>query len=126
MNYSKHIFNIFTHMNERRTQVLPENRYWVEYYLRKVWQIAYELFASFRWPTNLPDWLEEKFKDYVTYEEERIRKNLKDVHYDIDALDTVSIVAGPGRIEKVRPSASCHAIILNRFTCRIFSLYYIC
>lgn len=83
--------------------MLPENRCWVEYYVYQVWQVGYELCTSFRPPlqSEVPDWLEAKFQDYVTYEENRIRRNLKDINYDIDALDTVFIIAGPGRIEKV-------------------------
>ena len=30
-----------------------------------------------------------------------MRQNLHDIKFDIDALDTVYVVAGPGRIEKV-------------------------
>ena len=89
-----------------RKLVLPENRYYAEYYLRKVWQVAYELCRSLRWPEDLPDWLEAKFQNYVTLEEQRIHQNLQDIHYDIDALDTVYIVLGPGRIEKASSALS--------------------
>lgn len=88
-------------MHVMKSAVLPENRDLVEYYIYKVWRVGVELTISFRKPESLPDWLETKFQEYVTYEEERIKKNLKDIRYDIDALDTVYIVAGPGRIEKV-------------------------
>lgn len=49
----------------------------------------------------MPD-IQYKFQAYMDHEEERITKNLEAIHYDIDALDTVYVVAGPGRIEKVR------------------------
>ncbi len=81
--------------------MLPENRYWVDYYLSKVWKVGVEMTKSLRAPSNVPDNLEGRFKAYVDYEEDRIRKNLEDIRYDIDALDTVYVVAGPGRIEKV-------------------------
>lgn len=83
-----------------RSTVLPENRYWADYYLKNVWPVAYELIKSFR-PANVPDHVEAKFQEYADYEESRIRKNLEDIRFDIDALDTVYVVAGPGRIEKV-------------------------
>ena len=92
-------------MHIMRLHVLPINRHSVEYYLQKVWKIAFELCVPLKrrmWLRFLPEWLEGKFNDYVRYEEERIRQNLEDVHYDIDAIETVNIVAGSGRIEKVR------------------------
>ena len=100
--YVGKIRNIVGHMHAMRASVLPENRHWVDYYLGKVWQLGHTFAASLRFPQSLPDWLEGKFQEYVTFEEERIRRNLSDIHYDIDALDTVYIVAGPGRIEKAR------------------------
>ena len=42
-----------------------------------------------------------KFKEYVQFEEDRLRKNLTAIKYDIDALETVYGVIGPGRVEKV-------------------------
>lgn len=83
-----------------RSTVLPENRYWADYYLKTVWPVAFELIKAFR-QANVSDHIEAKFKDYAEYEENRIRKNLEDIRFDIDALDTVYVVAGPGRIEKV-------------------------
>lgn len=42
-----------------------------------------------------------KFSSYVSAEEARLRKNLESVAYNIDAVDTLGIVTGPGRLEKV-------------------------
>lgn len=81
--------------------VLPQNRYWADHYLQHVWPVAYELVKSLH-PTSVPEHIESKFQAYVDFEEERIRRNLADINFDIDALDTVYVVAGPGRIEKVR------------------------
>ena len=91
-------------MHEMRAHVLPINRFGVEYYLQKVWKVGFEMcipLTQKKYLKHLPDWLEEKFSDYVRYVEERIRKNLEDVKYDLDELATVYIVTGPGRIEKV-------------------------
>ena len=79
--------------------ILPVNLYWVGYYLHYVWPKAFALAGSLV-ARELPDWLDGKFQDYVVYEEDRIRKNLRDIHYRIDSLETLSVVAGPGRIEK--------------------------
>ena len=98
--YGAQILELFNHLFSIRSTLLPENRYWADYYLKNVWPVAFELIKSFR-SANIPDHIEAKFKDYAEYEENRIRKNLEDIRFDIDALDTVYVVAGPGRIEKV-------------------------
>ncbi|KAF8529737.1 hypothetical protein BU17DRAFT_36437, partial [Hysterangium stoloniferum] len=41
-----------------------------------------------------------KARSYVDAEEERLKKNLQAIKYDIDELDTIALVTGPGRIEK--------------------------
>lgn len=63
--------------------------------------MAFELVKAFR-PANVPEHVEAKFQAFADLEEERMRQNLADIRFDIDALDTVYVVAGPGRIEKVR------------------------
>lgn len=63
--------------------------------------MAFELVKAFR-PANIPEHVEAKFQAFADLEEERMRQNLADIRFDIDALDTVYVVAGPGRIEKVR------------------------
>ncbi len=102
--YRNKILQLFGHMFAMRPRILPENRYWADYYLSKVWKVGVEVTKSLRALSNVPEHLEGRFKAYVDYEEERIRKNLEDIRYDIDALGTVYVVAGPGRIEKVRLS----------------------
>ena len=46
--------------------------------------------------------LQERFKSYVEAEEEWLHEGLETVRYDINAMDTLLLVTGPGRIEKVR------------------------
>lgn len=48
------------------------------------------------------DALQEKFRSFVEDEEARLERNLDAVDYDIDAADTLVLVTGEGRIEKVR------------------------
>ena len=91
---------LFAHMFSMRTGIKAENRYWVDYYLRAVWPVAFELAQSLR-PANVAEHIEDKFQAFADFEERRIRQNLEDIRFDIDALDTVYVVAGPGRIEKV-------------------------
>ncbi|CAL1709515.1 unnamed protein product [Somion occarium] len=97
--YKEKIEHILALMYGLRSRLLPENHYWADYYLRKVWSSVVEITAGLQTP-DLPDHLEAKFEPYISHEEERIRKNLQDIRFDIDALDTVYVVAGPGRIEK--------------------------
>ena len=91
---------MLAHLFASRADLLPENRYWADYYLRNVWPVAFELVRAFR-PANIAEHIEAKFQPFADLEEERMRRNLADISFDIDALDTVYVVAGPGRIEKV-------------------------
>jgi hypothetical protein len=50
--------------------------------------------------TNDTD-LREKTQEYVLQEEARIKANLESIKYDIDAPNTLALITGPGRIEKV-------------------------
>ncbi|PSS05479.1 hypothetical protein PHLCEN_2v3761 [Hermanssonia centrifuga] len=97
--YRDRIVGLFEQMFAMRCELRPENRYWADYYLSNVWPVAFELTQSLR-PANVAEHIEDKFQTYADFEEERIRKNLEDIRFDIDALDTVYVVAGPGRIEK--------------------------
>ncbi|KAG8808806.1 hypothetical protein FRC18_004850 [Serendipita sp. 400] len=44
--------------------------------------------------------LEEKIRGYVDKEEERLKSNLQKVDWNIDGLDTLSLITGRGRIER--------------------------
>lgn len=48
------------------------------------------------------DVIQAKFQSYIDEEEARLAANLDAVDYDIDAADTLVLVTGPDRIEKVR------------------------
>jgi hypothetical protein len=48
--------------------------------------------------------LQSKFQNFVDAEEARLAANLDAVDYDIDAADTLVLVTGQGRIEKVGPN----------------------
>ncbi|THH29709.1 hypothetical protein EUX98_g4473 [Antrodiella citrinella] len=95
--YAKAIHEILSAMFDMRPKLLPRNRYWADYHLDRVWPYIAELILDLR-KREVPD-LEHKFRPFMLKEEERIRGNLRDIRYDIDALDTVPVVAGPGRTE---------------------------
>lgn len=46
--------------------------------------------------------IQSKFESYVETEERRLEQNLDRFRYDIDEEDTLSLITGPDRIEKVR------------------------
>ncbi|KAI0826090.1 hypothetical protein BC629DRAFT_47848 [Irpex lacteus] len=99
--YRNEILQIFARMFAMRDRILPENRGSVDYYLRMTWPISSQLTKSLSSPlTSIPESHEEKFKEYVQFEEDRLRNNLVRIKYDIDAVETVYGVMGPGRIEK--------------------------
>jgi hypothetical protein len=45
--------------------------------------------------------LKHKIASYVQSEETRMEGNLRSVAYELDAPDTVTLITGPGRIERV-------------------------
>ncbi len=67
---------------------------------RTMWFDTYKLTCSFGMG-GMPDNLTAKFQAYMDFEDERLTKNLEEFKYDIDELDTVYIILGPGRLEKV-------------------------
>ncbi|TFK86599.1 hypothetical protein K466DRAFT_587082 [Polyporus arcularius HHB13444] len=98
-DYTDRIIDIFAKMFSIRPLIHPANRNAVDQYLRSVWRSVCTLTSSLL-PTTYPDALRERFKSYVDSEEQRLREGLETVKYDIDAMDTLSLIMGPGRVEK--------------------------
>ncbi|TCD67366.1 hypothetical protein EIP91_010200 [Steccherinum ochraceum] len=100
--YREQIHGIFAQMFALRSKLLPENRQGADFYLNKVWQSTVELTLAFKVDDLPSDVQISRILPYAQYEEERIRRNLLDIRYDIDALDTVYVVAGKDseRLEK--------------------------
>ncbi|PIL33864.1 hypothetical protein GSI_03570 [Ganoderma sinense ZZ0214-1] len=82
-----------------RSQIHPANQHAVDRYLRTVWK-KISTFNNSLVRTTQAESLQERFKSYVEAEEQRLREGLETVKYDIDAIDTLLLVTGPGRIEK--------------------------
>ena len=83
-----------------RTTVLPPNRESIDDYFTDVWEPIHTLTAaviSLQPGSSNP----EKFKPYLEAEEARLSANLKAVDYIIDGTDTLTLITGEGRIEKV-------------------------
>jgi hypothetical protein len=124
IEYSSKIRDIMGKMFAVLHTVRPENRNAVNDYLLTVYEPVTTLIDSINYcPPN--DALRARFRSYIDSEEERLRKNLDEVDYDIDATDTLALVTGPGRIERVSPSTAkanvhlrpLHSLLCHSYTC---------
>ena len=127
IDYANKIEELLAKMEGIRVEVLPPNRRSVDNYLQCVWQIVHTLTAAV---TPLPPdpGLSgvDKFKSYLEAEEARLSTNLKAVAYTIDDTDTLTLITGVGRIEKV--SATQHIdrpACLNCVMQTVFPLIYL-
>lgn len=98
--YRDKIVELCAKMFSIRPLIHSSNRHAVDKYLRTVWKRIATLTSSFV-GTYQSDALQGRFKIYSEAEEKRLRRGLETVRYDIDAMDTLSLVTGSGRIEKV-------------------------
>jgi hypothetical protein len=88
-------------------RVLHTNRVVVDAYLSDPVFLKLDLLIRSVVPTiNHDTELERRMSSYVEQEEHRMEQNLKDVEFDIDDQNTLSLITGPGRIERVRENAS--------------------
>jgi hypothetical protein len=91
-------------MEGTRVEVLPPNRKFFDNYFTFAWKIVHTLTAAV---TPLEPELAsdasnlERFKSYLEAEETRLSTRLKAVDYNIDGTDTLTLITGAGRIEKV-------------------------
>lgn len=81
--------------------IRPANLPAVHDYIESVYRPISTLVVSVN-SAPIDEALHAHFKKYTEAEELRLKRNLEAVKYDIDALDTLSLVTGPGSIEKVR------------------------
>lgn len=105
-HYSKAINGLLKELHVAALAVIPANRAIVDRYLHGT-SLMYvdDLMASVKRACRdleADDDLWAKFLPYIQSEEQRIRKNLESIAYNIDTVDTLSIVTGPGRLERVR------------------------
>ena len=107
-HYRDKIDHIFTKMFAIRPYDHVFNRDSVDAYLYAVWKRTSTITSSVL-GTQQPSSLWQRFHLYVDSEEERLRKNLQVARYSIDAMDTLSLITGGGRIERVRNRLICPA-----------------
>jgi cell division protein FtsB len=87
-------------MDGIRAEVLPLNRHAIISYFAYHWVFIYSLIAPFL-PLQSAQVDREKFESYLEAEEARLENNLRAVDYSIDGIDTLTLITGVGRIEKV-------------------------
>jgi hypothetical protein len=97
IDYAGKIEELFAKMEGVRSVVLPPNREAVDRYLVYVFGVVHILTAAVLSQSDEP----KRFKSYLEAEETRLGNNLRAVDYIIDGADTLPLIAGVGRIEKV-------------------------
>jgi hypothetical protein len=92
-------------------EVLPPNRHSIVDYFTFSWDAIHMLTATVTslQPESGPS-TSDKFKSYLEAEEARLNTNLKAVDYVIDGTDTLTLITGEGRIEKVGARQYIHSL----------------
>ena len=105
IDYAHKIEDLIAKMEGVRGLVLPPNREAVDQYHIYIWDAIHTLTAAAlsqsSSQSSVPD-DRKKFESYLEAEEARLGNNLRAVDYVIDGFDTLSLIAGVGRMEKVR------------------------
>jgi hypothetical protein len=104
IDYAQKMEDLLAKMEGVRSVVLPPNREAVDQYFGCVWDVVHTLTAAVNSQTSqisVPD-DSKKFKPYLEAVEVRLGNNLQAVDYIIDGVDTLPLITGVGRVEKVR------------------------
>ena len=102
IDHANKIEELVAKMEGVRAEVLPPNRQSVDDYFTFSWKTLHTLTAAVTQLQPKPGpstW--DKFKSYLEAEEARLSTNLTAVDYVIDGTDTLTLITGTGRIEKV-------------------------
>jgi hypothetical protein len=105
IDYAHKIDELFAKIAGLRSMVLPPNRAAVDRYITGVWVCVHQLTAAVLSQKSTQKSGPEdskRFESHLKAEEARLGNNLQAVHYVIDGVDTLPLIAGVGRIEKVR------------------------
>ena len=110
-----------------RSEVLPPNRRSVDVYFTYTWETVHTLTAAVTSlePDSGPS-SGDKFAPYLEAEEARLSANLKAVDYTVDGTDTLALITGVGRIEKVGMRQHTHrSADLNCVLQTVFPVIYL-
>lgn len=103
-SYKGKICGVILNMFRDRSQLLPTNRALVDEYLDHA---VFDDLLVLLWcikpfgSTVLNDDLRKKTLEYAQKEELRMEHNLLLMTYQIDTASTLTLITGPGRIERV-------------------------
>jgi hypothetical protein len=101
IDYARKIEDLFAKMEGLRSTVLPPNRDAFDGYFENTWIRVHVLTAAVLSQQYSEPEDPKRFKSYLEAEEARLGNNLRAVDYTIDGVDTLPLIAGVGRIEKV-------------------------
>jgi hypothetical protein len=90
---------------------MPGNKRYVNEYIEGCWQHVTALTSSIERYDSPPPWLEEKFASYAESQESILKERLAKIQYDIDAVETVSLILRGDRIEGVRTSSGVCSLV---------------
>ena len=116
VDYAQKIEDMFAKMEGVRSVVLPPNREAIDRYFGDVWEVVHTLTAAVQSQSSQSIGPDEstKFKPYLEALEARLGDNLQAVDYVVDGVDTLSLITGMGRVEKVRTShARCSSGLIS-------------
>jgi hypothetical protein len=104
IDYAQKIEDLFAKMEGARSAVLPPNREAVDRYFAFAWEVVHTLTAAVLSQSSQSSGTDElkRFKSHLEAEETRLGNNLKAIDYIIDGVDTLPLITGMGRVEKVR------------------------
>ncbi|KAJ6488972.1 hypothetical protein C8R45DRAFT_993301 [Mycena sanguinolenta] len=100
--YCLEIEELFNQMHLVKLEMavkMPGNTCYVNDYLEGCWQHVTALTSSIERYSGGELWLEGKFSPYIDSQEAILKQRLTRIKYDIDAIETVSLVLRGGRIE---------------------------
>ncbi|KAJ7312624.1 hypothetical protein DFH08DRAFT_943570 [Mycena albidolilacea] len=100
--YCVEIEELFAQMMLLKFQIglrMPGNVRYVNDYIENIWQHVTALTSSIERYDSPPPWLEEKFATYIQSQETTLKERLEKIQYDIDAVETVSLILRSERIE---------------------------
>ncbi|KAJ7157924.1 hypothetical protein C8R43DRAFT_996328 [Mycena crocata] len=102
--YCVEIEELFSQMFLLRKQIgiqMPGNKRYVNDYLNMTWDYVTALTSSIERYDSPPQWLEQKFTDYVESQEKILKERLEKIDYDIESLETITTLVLHGtRIEQ--------------------------
>ncbi|KAJ7616828.1 hypothetical protein DFH06DRAFT_1238529 [Mycena polygramma] len=100
--YCVEIEELYAQMMLLRFQIgvrMPGNKSYINNYIEDTWQHVTALTSAIERYDSPPPWLEEKFSGYIQSQERLLKERLEKIQYDVDAVETVSLILRGDRIE---------------------------